>query len=308
MHRESPKCRPPRRLLLAMMFACLCPAAGAGPVPDIASFPADLQVPETTGLPPSAGKRVRLQLFEGTPPVILYLPSDWSPERKFPVIVELPGNGNFKNAFGDTCSGLPEGCQLGYGLSGGRGCVWVCLPFLNDAGNRAALTWWGDAPAHRPDSTVAFVKRAVPALCERFSGDPRRVILCGFSRGAIAVNAIGLHDDDIAGLWRGFLCFSHYDGVREGWPFEGSDRPSALGRLSRLKGRPQWIGHESGAAKPELESTRRYLESSGIRGRFTFCESGFRNHSDAWLLRPSAARSAAREWLSRVLGEEPAGR
>ena len=46
---------------------------------------------------------MRLQLFEGTPPVILYLPADLSPERKFPVIVELPGNGNFKNAFGDLC-------------------------------------------------------------------------------------------------------------------------------------------------------------------------------------------------------------
>lgn len=305
MHRESPKRRPPRRLLLAMILACLCPAAKAGPGPDLASVPADLQVPEVTGLPPAAGKRVRLQLFEGTPPVILYLPSDWSPERKLPVIVELPGNGNFKNGFGDTCSGLPEGCQLGYGLSGGRGFVWACLPFLNDAGDRAALTWWGDAPAHRPDSTAAFIKRAVPALCERFSGDPRRVVLCGFSRGAIAVNAIGLHDDGIAGLWRAFLCFSHYDGVRENWPFLGSDRPSALERLSRLKGRPQWICHESTGGESGLTATRRYLEASGIRGDFTFLESGFRNHSDSWLLRPSTARNAAREWLSRVLADPP---
>jgi hypothetical protein len=32
-------------------------------------------------------------------------------------------------------------------------------------------------------------------------------------------------------------------------------------------------------------------------------ETGFRNHNDAWALRPSPARRAAREWLLRVSGE-----
>ncbi len=298
------KPRPPRGLPY-LLAAALIASSPAAPAPDMTSVPADLKVPETVAGAPQAGKRVRFELFRGSPPVVVYLPVDWSPEKKFPVIVELPGNGKFKNDLGDTCTGLPEGCSLGYGLSGGRGCVWVCLPFLNQTGNAVAVTWWGDAPGHQPDSTVAFIKRSVPALCERFSGDPGRVILCGFSRGAIAVNAIGLHDDAIAGLWRGFACFSHYDGVNERWPFDGSDRAAARRRLARLKGRPQLICHEAAGGKHGLDATRAYLEQSAIEGSFTFLESGFRNHSDAWLLRPSAARNAARDWLTRVLGDSP---
>ncbi len=290
---------PPRLRLwpwVGVFLACGCTVLHAAP--DISTVPPDLRVPEISEDPPGAGKRVRLELFENTPPVILSLPSDWTPEKKFPVIIELAGNGNFKNGYGDTSSGLPEGSKLGYGLSGGKGFVWVCVPFLNDAGNEVAITWWGDAPAFRADSTVAFIKRAVPALCGRFSGDPENVILCGFSRGAIATNAIGLHDDEIASLWRGFISYSHYDGVSARWPYSGADAASARQRLARLKGRPQLICGES-----PLGGTRRYLENSGITGNFTFLETGFRNHNDAWVLRPSAARDTAREWLAKVIGK-----
>lgn len=269
--------------------------------PDISSVPPDLQIPALSNDLPSAGKRVSYQLFENTPNVILYLPTDWTPNKKFPLIIELAGNGNYKNKYGDTSSGLPQDSKLGYGLSGGKGYIWVCLPFLNDARNEVAITWWGDPPKHRPDSNVAFIKRAVPALCDRFSGEPNRVILCGFSRGAIATNAIGLHDEEIAKLWRGFICFSHYDGVNTQWPFIGADTTSARQRLLRLKGRPQLICHESGSQKFNLQTTRNYLKSSGITGDFTFLESGFRNHNDAWLLRPSAARITARKWLEKVV-------
>lgn len=277
-------------------------ALHAAPLPDISSIPADLSVPEITDGPPAAGKRVRVELFADTPPVILYLPTDWTPDKKFPVIIELAGNGNYKNQFGDTSTGQPEGSKLGYGLSGGEGFIWACVPFLNEAGNKVAITWWGDAPDYRPDSTVAFLKRAVPSLCERFSGDPHRVILCGFSRGAIAANAIGLHDDEIAALWRGFICYSHYDGISTRWPFAGADSDSAIQRLARLQGRPQLICCES-----TITGTRRHLESTGITGDFTFLESGFRNHNDAWALRPSPARDAARAWLADVI-KKPLGR
>jgi len=85
-------------------------------------------------------------------------------------------------------------------------------------------------------------------------------VLCGFSRGAIACNFIGLHDDEIAGLWCGFIAYSHYDGVKR-WGFPGSDRESALRRLRRLGERPQLVMHEDPPAK--LAETRTYLESTG---------------------------------------------
>lgn len=288
------KCRLPTWAMAC--FIGLCADLAADPLPDISTVPTDLSIPEISDGPPAAGKRVRLELFKDTPPVILYLPDDWVPDKKFPMIVELAGNGNFQNEYGDTSTGLPEGSKLGYGLSGGKGFIWACVPFLNEAGNQTAVTWWGDAPTFRPDSTVAFIKRAIPALSKGYSGDPERVILCGFSRGAIATNAIGLHDDEIAALWCGWISYSHYDGVSAHWPFAGADATSARQRLTRLKGRPQLICSES-----SIEPTRRHLENADVKGDFTFLETGFRNHSDAWILRPSASRDAARKWLAEAV-------
>ncbi len=266
--------------------------------PDMSTIAPDLIIPPVTSEEPVPGKRVFFRLpgdAVTVPEMVLYLPTDWTPEKRYPVIVEFAGNGNYKNAYGDVSTGRPEGSQLGYGLSGGVGAIWVCLPFLNDSGDGLALSWWGDAPQHRPDATVAFVKRAVPEICQLFSGDPGAVIFCGFSRGALACNAIGLFDDEIAKLWRGFFCYSHYDGVREQWPYAGSDRESAMSRLLRLEGRPQFICQEK-----SVDPTRQYLQATGVAGDFTFSETGFRNHNDGWILRPSPARDAARDWLQRI--------
>lgn len=275
--------------------------------PDISTIPPDLVIPAVRAGDPSPGQRVFYRLPgdpESVPAMVLYLPVDWSPKRRFPVLCEYAGNGNYQNAFGDASTGRPEGSRLGYGLSGGNGFIWVCLPFLNEGGDKLAVTWWGDAPGHRPDATAAYAKRAIPAICAAFAGDRERVILCGFSRGAIACNAIGLHDDEIAKLWSGFFCYSHYDGVGEKWPFAGSDREAAMKRLERLNGRSQFICQENApGAALNLTATRTYLRESGMTGDFTFIETGFRNHSDAWLLRPSPARDAARAWLKTITAD-----
>ena len=98
-------------------------------------------------------------------------------------------------------------------------------------------------------------------VCEKFGGDPKRVVLAGFSRGAIACNYIGLHDDDIASLWCGFICHSHYDGVSEKWDYPNADRKSAAIRLARLGDRPQFISQEGSVAV-----TKAYLEKAHPTG------------------------------------------
>ena len=80
------------------------------------------------------------------------------------------------------------------------------------------------------------------------------------------------------------------------------DRVSARRRLERLHGRPQFVCHETTRdAKTSLAATRAYLDSCELESALTFAETGFRNHSDAWVLRPGPARSALRQWLGRVL-------
>lgn len=53
------------------------------------------------------------------------------------------------------------------------------------------------------------------ALAQTFSlygGDPDRVVLVGWSRGAIACGAVGLHDDATSSLFKAFIPYSHLDG------------------------------------------------------------------------------------------------
>lgn len=271
-----------RRNLLAAAAA----GAWQGP-PDIRSVATDLTVPELMESAPGPGKRVRVggDLYH-----VLYLPEDWRPNHRYPVIVEYAGNGEYRNEYGDVSNGVPEGSNLGYGISGGRGFLWLCLPYVNATQNGIAIRWWGDA-----DATVNYCLRTVETVCREYGGDPARVLVCGFSRGSIACNYIGLRNDAIAGLWRGFLCYSHYDGARP-WPGDASDRASVLARLRRLRGRPQFICHEG-----SVDETRRYIQATGVSGDFTFETLPYRNHNDAWILRPIALRQTVRDWVRRVL-------
>jgi len=146
-------------------------------------------------------------------------------------------------------------------------------------------------------------RRDYLAICRAYGGDPGAVYLAGFSRGAIACNYIGLRDEQIAALWRGFICHSHYDGVKT-WPYSDCDRLAAAARLARLRARSQFISQEG-----TVEGTRRYLELAAPSGKFTFIPLPYRNHTDAWVLRPIPARQTLREWIKAdLLGANPAAR
>ncbi len=288
---------------LWLVFVSLVAFAEPGSeLPDISTVSSDLTVPEMNLGTPAPGLRVRFTTpgWEKTDVYgALYLPTDWKPGGHFPVIAEWAGNGDFHDAFGDVSTGVVEGSRLGYGMSEGKGCIWICLPYLNHAGSANVIKWWGDPPEFDPEPTLAYCRATIREICEKFGGDPERVILAGFSRGSIACNYLGLHDDETAGLWRAFVCYSHYDGVMTTWPYPAADRASAQVRLERLRGRPQFIcGEGTGAAKIE-----QYLRDTGSweKGKFTIVGTGFRNHNDAWVLRPSEARIKLREWLAAVL-------
>lgn len=253
----------------------------------------DLVTPQAAGGSPAPGKRVRqtAEGYKGTEVYhLLYLPTDWVRGRRYPVIVEYAGNGPYSNHLGDTCTGKPEGCNLGYGISGGEGVIWVCMPFISEDHGNNQLKWWGDVEA-----TADYCKQSVRRICAEYGGDASRVFLAGFSRGAIACNFIGLHDDEIASLWRGFICHSHYDGVRE-WGYEGGDSAAAATRLKRLGNRPQFISHEG-----SVDETRKYLEKVNPSGSFTFVALPFPNHTDTWVLREIPERRLLREWFHHAL-------
>ena len=263
------------------------------PCGDIYSVAPDLEMPTMRSGPALPGRRVRQCVAEYAGTDVhhsVYLPVDWDPlKQEYPVLVEYAGNGNYHNSYGDRCDGTVSGATLGYGISGGHRFIWICLPFVDTNRGMNSITWWGDVQA-----TVAYCKSAVEEVCQRFNGDRSRVFILGFSRGAIACNYIGLHDDSIAALWRGFVAHSHYDGVRS-WPYPNSERTAAVRRLRRLEGRPSFLSQEC-----SIEDTRSYLLSSGVEAPFELVALPYRNHTDRWVLRDIPARRQLRQWINRL--------
>ena len=136
-----------------------------------------------------------------------------------------------------------------------------------------------------------------------------KVIICGFSRGAIGSSYIGLADDEIAALWKGMFTHDHFDGQKQ-WGYPESDRASALKRLARLKGRPVLVcGQRASKVGDD------YLKDHSDLGQFTFLnvpttkifkipEGPFIHaHTDLWMHRESEYRRQARAWLQSVLNE-----
>jgi hypothetical protein len=272
---------------LLLVRAAWGAAAPAAALPDLSTVPPDLEVPGVRSVMTTAGWEAPAVRHT------LYLPTDWVPGKRYPVLVEYAGNGGYRNAYGDVSEGTVEGSRLGYGISGGRGFIWLCLPFVEVTANGPAnaARWWGDLA-----ETKRYCLATLREVVARWGGDEGAVVFCGFSRGSIAANFFGLHDDEIARVWRAFICHSHYDGVNERWPYAGADRVSALARLRRLGDRPQWISHEGSVAPIED-----WLRRTGVAGRWTFASIPFRNHSPDWTLRDVPARRDVRAWLEDVL-------
>jgi hypothetical protein len=275
------------KLFLIIVLGSVCANAV-----DIEAVPPDLTTPPVTKGSPAPGKRVRQVIEEydragSEVHHLLYLPTDWEKGKKYPVIVEYAGNKSGKSL------GTVSGSSLGYGISGGKGVIWICMPFVDKNNQKNATNWWGDV-----DETVEYCKKTVVQICSEFGGDSSNVFIAGFSRGSIACNYIGLHDAEIASLWRGFICHSHYDGVRK-WGYPESDREAAAKRLERLGGRPQFISHEQ-----SVGTTKTYLEQALPNGNFTFQGLPFSDHTDTWVLKDIPERKLLRSWFERALDAE----
>ncbi len=270
---------------------------------------ADLTPPQLTEQGPQPGKRATVIApeYAGTKVHhLIALPDDWTPDWKargknWPVIAEYTGN--YYPASGST--GEVEGAALGYGVARGKA-IWVVLPYIAKDQQKNEITWWGDI-----DATVGYAKTNIPRICAEFGGDPKKVVLCGFSRGAIGVSFLGLHDDDIAKLWCGLWAHDHFDGVKAWTAPWGAPltryREEAAVRLRRLQGRPVLVSQEYPGnqtrdfVEPIAAKNVDYLtiDMKALYGKFPN-DAVKHPHNDRWPLRDCAATSVARAWFERV--------
>jgi hypothetical protein len=237
---------------------------------------------------------------------LIALPDDWTPDWKargksWPVIAEYTGN--YFPTSGST--GEVEGAALGYGVARGKA-IWVVLPYVAKDHQKNEVTWWGDI-----DATVGYAKTNIPRICADFGGDPKKVVLCGFSRGAIGVSFLGLHDDGVAKLWCGLWAHDHFDGVKQWTAPWGAPlaryREEASVRLRRLAGRPLLIsqaypGNQTrDFVEPLAAKNVDYLtiDMGALYGKFPN-DAVKHPHNDRWPLRDGDATTTARAWFERV--------
>ncbi len=244
--------------------------------------PGRLEVPPVEDAPPAPGRRVRFRP-SGTEETdlyaILHLPEGWEAGKSFPVVAEFPGNLFFTP--GCYSTGRPEQCVIGFGMTRGRGAICVGLPFVDPAGGTVAEHAWGD-----PDATADYAVRIIDEVCERYGGDRENLVLTGFSRGAIACGYIGLRNDRIASLWKGFHACQHYDG--DGW--QGATLEGALERAKRFRGRSVF----------QTDNSPREFQvvMDAMNAEVVWAQSGLGAHATAMFLDDRASTRRLRQWFA----------
>jgi len=243
-----------------------------------------LEVPDLTEEQPEAGKRVKYQpacMRETKKYIGLYLPTDWKPQHQYPVIVEFPGNIYYT----PTCysSGRPEACTIGYGISKGKGAIWISMPFVDKQSDNIIEDGFGN-----PDYTAQITLETVKEIVEKYGGDKNNLFIAGFSRGAIACGYIGLRNQKIASLWKGIIACQHYDG--DGW--HGANLEGAKKRIKFFKGSYFLVDNND-------VQLRNMLEESGVKA--TFVNSGLRAHATAMFLDNRPSTLAVRKWFHKLI-------
>jgi len=245
-----------------------------------------LDVPDMVEGKPAAGRRVRYQLSADAENKIycaIYLPPDWEPGKRYPVIAEYPGN-IFYSAKACWSTGRPEQCTMGYGLSSGKGAIWVSLPFVDRPKGEIAEAGFGSKEG---EDTTVYALAVIEDICANWGGDRGKLFLSGFSRGAIACGYIGLRNDKIASLWKGFVACQHYDGSK----WRQSKMEEAVVRAPRFKGKAIFqVDNSQEKYQPVVDATRPSV-------KWTWIKSGLGYHATAMFLDERPAMKQLRQWF-----------
>jgi hypothetical protein len=270
-------------------------------------------VPEMQTGVPEAGKRVKVipPEYEGTDVYYsLYLPGNFLPQKQYPVIVEYTGN----HAPSVNSTGQVKDAHMGYALAIELDAIWAVMPYVSEDKKESEVQWWGSEV-----NTIDYCLTNLKRICMKYNGNPAEVFLIGFSRGAIGVNYLGLHNDRVADTWLGLLPHDHYDGERVWGACWGSPlekyRAEAAERLKRLNGRATLISQQSSASNDIFTTVSDYIYSNKLDdfGEFTLVPvdvgnivpEGINSHTDTWLNYDSPEAGMVVDWFRHVIEKKP---
>ena len=235
-----------------------------------------LTVPEIEEGIPEAGKRVKIYLSEYPEAYyVLFLPYNFTDTAKLPIIFESPGN---------AYQEISNGC-LGYGISFGMDYICVSVPFIDTTGHILRSGWGKD-----PSSTVDFWLAVLNDLNARFRIDNDKIVLSGFSRGAVSTSYIGNYNDEISSKWAAYFAHSHFDGCCQTLLGNTDERISRIQKKKVLIS----VGGDDTAKKCSRGSYERLLKEGYD---VTYIEVPDLNHSPFWILENSESAQKARNWL-----------
>ena len=259
-----------------------------------------LAVPPVLNVAPAAGIRAKVVLpqYAGTNVYeALYLPTDWKPGGSYPVIVEFAPN-DYPTA---GVNGTVDDTRLGYYESGGKGYIWVTMPFINYTTRPAsnATQWWGngnETDAEGVQLTAQYCEAALIQILQNYGGNPAEVFITGFSRGAIATSVIGLATQQMADIWAGFIPDSWED--------------SNTADLARTDGRPTFLiaGGDNDGGCAASAAADQFLASQGFPTRFAVIPNI--GHTDTWIQNGSSdfdlgLQTQLRQWMAQVIETHP---
>jgi len=239
---------------------------------------------------PSPGKRVKVHFSEyPNACYTLYLPKNFTNSKKWPLIIEIPGN-----------HGLCDAAHLGYGISKGTNWIWATVPYVDKDGKILKMNWGKD-----PSYTAHFLVAVLENLKKKYQIDTSKIVLAGFSAGAFAVSAIGNWNDEISSNWAGYFAHSHFDGCCLTGAYPGDSGK----RIERLRTKKILIttGNTDITAKSGAHkcSYNAYKKLKAKDFDVTYLEIPHSpphdRHSRGWICDNTPAANKARKWLRSFL-------
>jgi hypothetical protein len=177
---------------------------------------------------------------------------------------------------------------MGYGISSGKGVIWVSLPFVDRKTGGIAENAFGSRAG---TDTIAHAQATMDDICANWGGDHDQLFICGFSRGSIACGYIGLANDEIAALWKGIIGCQHYDGSR----WNQSNIAGAVARAPRFRGRAIFqVDNSEERYSSVQEATLPEVE-------WTWRKSGLGYHATAMFLDDRPLMIEIRQWFQDLL-------